>query len=194
MKFACPACSQHIECESDCAGMHIECPTCKAPMIVPAAPAAASSCPNCGKPVAADATLCVACGTNVKTGARFEPPKPGAVRGKPRGLSAAAEQKRNTIIVAAVVLGLGGLFVLGRMSSVMGQLFLLVAALYGVVISIWIIVEAFRDGVAQGFLTLCIPCYELYFVYARCENSLLRILVTIAFITKYVVYYFLANP
>ena len=42
-KFACPVCGQHIKCESDQAGTHLECPTCFQKVIVPQAPDSESS-------------------------------------------------------------------------------------------------------------------------------------------------------
>src|SRR5438046_2616099 len=95
IKFACPTCQQHIQCEDGYAGREIACPTCNSKMIVPrpvgipAAPVGAGrlristdapppsvstpvdtepTCPSCGSPVAARAIMCVKCGTNLRTG------------------------------------------------------------------------------------------------------------------------------
>src|SRR5206468_7283890 len=39
IKFACPQCQQHIQCEPGYAGMEINCPTCLTRIIVPGTPA-----------------------------------------------------------------------------------------------------------------------------------------------------------
>src|SRR5438309_20491 len=38
IRFACPRCCQHIECDSEAKGMQVECPACKLAVTVPAAP------------------------------------------------------------------------------------------------------------------------------------------------------------
>src|SRR5262245_10674446 len=44
LRFACPHCDQHIECELAWAGMELNCPTCAKPIRAPApAPAATAS-------------------------------------------------------------------------------------------------------------------------------------------------------
>src|SRR5262245_21966713 len=40
IKFACPQCHQHIQCEPAYAGMEIGCPTCSTRIVVPGTPAA----------------------------------------------------------------------------------------------------------------------------------------------------------
>ena len=56
--------------------------------------------------------------------------------------------------MAMVFLGLGALCSLGSF-----------------IISIIILVSAFKESVAQGFLTLCVPCYILYFAFAKFEHE-----------------------
>src|SRR5262245_29752947 len=41
IKFACPQCQQHIQCEPGYAGMEIACPTCSTRIVVPGTPAPA---------------------------------------------------------------------------------------------------------------------------------------------------------
>ena len=40
IKFACPHCRQHIECDENYSGLQINCPACRGPMLVPEHPAA----------------------------------------------------------------------------------------------------------------------------------------------------------
>jgi DNA-directed RNA polymerase subunit RPC12/RpoP len=42
-KFPCPRCGQHIQCDTGYAGMQINCPVCKQPIVVPQPPRAASA-------------------------------------------------------------------------------------------------------------------------------------------------------
>jgi hypothetical protein len=35
---------------------------------------------------------------------------------------------------------------------------------------IWILIDAFKKSAAQGILTLCVPCYVFYFLFAVSEN------------------------
>lgn len=46
IKFACPHCAQHITCDELWGGHQLECPSCKNPLTVPAAPAPAEAAPS----------------------------------------------------------------------------------------------------------------------------------------------------
>lgn len=35
---------------------------------------------------------------------------------------------------------------------------------------IWILIEAFKVSVAQGLLSLCVPCYILYFIFGVLDH------------------------
>ena len=50
---------------------------------------------------------------------------------------------------------------------ILGSLFYLVTF----VCSIIILIAAFKESVAQGFLCLCIPIYILYFAFAKFEHE-----------------------
>jgi len=43
-------------------------------------------------------------------------------------------------------------------------------ALVGMVGGIWLLVEAFKMSMAEGFLTLCVPCYAFYFAFAKLQS------------------------
>lgn len=58
---------------------------------------------------------------------------------------------------------------------VLGLLFSLVGAVGG----IWILIEAFKVSVAEGFLTLCVPCYVFYFVFAKLDHPQKGLIVTL---------------
>jgi hypothetical protein len=36
--------------------------------------------------------------------------------------------------------------------------------------AIWLLVEAFKEDMAQGLLTLCVPCYAFYYAFARLDS------------------------
>jgi hypothetical protein len=45
-----------------------------------------------------------------------------------------------------------------------------ILSLLGMVGGIWLLVEAFKMSPLEGFLTLCVPCYALYFAFAKLES------------------------
>ncbi len=59
---------------------------------------------------------------------------------------------------------------------------LVVWVLCSSVINIWVLVEAFKDSVSQGFLVLVIPFYQLYFVVSVLNNNTLRWLYAITWL------------
>ena len=62
--------------------------------------------------------------------------------------------------------------------------FIGIALLYTLVVHLIVVVAAFREGMINGFLTLCIPFYALYYVFKVCENDTLKILYGFAVITN----------
>ena len=46
----------------------------------------------------------------------------------------------------------------------------IVFSLIGVAGGIWILIEAFKVSVAQGLLSLCVPCYILYFLFGVLDH------------------------
>lgn len=52
-----------------------------------------------------------------------------------------------------VLLGVGGLF-----------------SLAGMACHILILIHAFKGSLGEGFLTLCVPCYVLYYAFAKFEH------------------------
>ena len=46
-----------------------------------------------------------------------------------------------------------------------------ILGLVGLVGHIWVLVEAFKDDATQGILCLCVPCYILYYAFARLESE-----------------------
>jgi hypothetical protein len=210
IKFACPSCQQHIQCGPEYAGMEIPCPVCQAPMAVPspvgavvaAAPApvlqravappppppapeetapAGVACPNCGGAVAPRAIMCIKCGTNLKTGQKMA--RPG---GRPLPpVRGPVPWHKNPDVYSGIILGImvllygsAWLSPLGTLGYIGFWLLLTVAA------TIMVLVSAFRESVGTGFLTLCVPFYVFYFVYATCDSKLAKSMWSLAIIGR----------
>ena len=48
-----------------------------------------------------------------------------------------------------------------------------VAAIFGLigfVCNIFVLIHAFKSSVGEGFMCLCIPCYILYYMFAKFEH------------------------
>jgi hypothetical protein len=197
IKFSCPSCQQHISADAAYAGMQINCPACSSPMIVPGdamvppppepvqnpvappgppshAPAS-GACPSCGNALPRGAVICTRCGYNLATkkrmvAGRVVPP------GAPKQKGDAPWYKTAPPYILVVILLLAGLYILGRSSPPMMLAFVLVGALYCLVVHLIVVVAAFHDGAGQGFLTLCLPFYALYYVFKVNESSTLQML------------------
>jgi hypothetical protein len=199
LKFSCPSCQQHIAADANYAGLQINCPACSAPMTVPAlaAPAplpvprsayaapmpvpsgpavSSGGCPSCGNALPRGAVICTRCGYNLATKTRTV-----AGRAVPPGTAMAPKTdapwyKTAPPYIIAVVLVLGGLYMAGRNSPPMMLAFVAILAVYCLGVHILVVVAAFQEGMGQGFLTLCIPLYALYYVYKVSESSTLQLL------------------
>ncbi len=194
MKFSCPGCGQHISCDTSYAGKEIACPACQARMVVPGeAPAAASevrvsanACPGCGAAVAAGAVLCTNCGLNLHTGQRLRSqtagPAPGrATLPQPAKPSLA---KSGSLWAGVALAALGVLFLVALTNEKAAIVFQVVQIIFSLGVGIMILVAAFQDSVGQGFLTLCVPCYIFYFVFARNDSQLLKMLFLVSILTR----------
>jgi hypothetical protein len=69
---------------------------------------------------------------------------------------------------------LGVLVVLGVLAFVAPVACLGGAVIYYVGLRIWVLMAAFSEGAGTGFMTLCVPFYEVYFVFSVSENSWLK--------------------
>lgn len=59
-----------------------------------------------------------------------------------------------------------------------------VGVLYSLVVHIFVLIAAFKDGVGTGFLTLCLPFYALYFVFRVNNNNTLSMLFAVSLIIQ----------
>lgn len=56
----------------------------------------------------------------------------------------------------------------------MAMLFMALGGIFGLVSlvgGIMLLIEAFKMSTAEGFLTLCVPCYAFYFAFAKLQSS-----------------------
>jgi DNA-directed RNA polymerase subunit RPC12/RpoP len=203
IKFACPACQQHISADQGYAGMEIACPACSARMVVPGTPApvsipapvpapayippppapsavaapsaATGGCPSCGSPMARGAVICTQCGYNLATKQRIVAGRVVAP-GKPVVHADVQDPWYKTPFPYVLVLLaiFGTLFFLGKSNPPMMALLVGLLFVYFVVIHIIVTVFAFKESVGTGFLTLCFPIYGLYFVFSVSENQWLK--------------------
>jgi hypothetical protein len=190
VKFSCPGCGQHISCDAALGGQQIACPSCQAAMVVPGGapaapePAPIRSCPSCGAAVHDEAVICTQCGLNLQTGKRLAAQPAGRTPLRRPAPPSSSWVKNSNVWVGVVLAVLGVLFVAGLSNEKAGVVFHVVQALISLGVGILILVAAFQDSVGQGFLTLCVPCYVFYFVFGRCDSSLIKLLFLISLSTR----------
>ena len=95
--------------------------------------------------------------------------------------------------IGVVVLLLMGLYFGGRTNPPMMLAFTSVLVVYCLGVHIIVVVSAFRESVGQGFLTLCIPLYALYYVYKVSESSTLQLLYSFAVIINIILRFLPSN-
>ena len=71
---------------------------------------------------------------------------------------------------------LGVLFVIARSNEDLAELYLIPQSLFGLVIAVIVLVQAFRQSIGTGILTLCVPFYVLYFVFSVNQNAYIKAL------------------
>ncbi|MHC4948359.1 MAG: hypothetical protein ACYTG1_08865 [Planctomycetota bacterium] len=151
-----------------------------------AADAGGGACPGCGAPLGEGAVLCTSCGYDVQAGGQLETKKRRAKRaaGEGGGGGAVALLKSPLGVGALVLVVFGGLLAFGTTSEQAALAYFGVDGVFGFVVGITVLVFAFREGIGQGFLTLCVPFYVLYFIFAVCDNGYVRILFLASIVTR----------
>ncbi len=174
IKFSCPHCDQHIQCEPGYAGMEIGCPRCGGRLVVPG---------QVAPPPPPSLAL--------STAASSAPPRPqprslpGASVALPKKAASADKWYANPNVLLGILLVLfGGLYLWARTGQTGALVFVGLQAIYGLGVGIFTLVLAFKESAGTGFMTLCIPCYSLYFVYGLSENPLLKALFTVSILTS----------
>lgn len=142
------------------------------------------TCTSCGNPLADSDVICMNCGFNTQTGLAM----PVKVKKTPRDGSSASDKAtamlHSPFIVSMAILAIFCTLLVGA-NAVGGEdatlLVRLLVSVFGLAIGIFVLVVAFMEGVGQGFLTLCVPFYVLYFIFGVTENMWARWLFVASF-------------
>jgi hypothetical protein len=108
LKFSCPKCGQHIQCDTGYGGVQINCPSCQQAIVVPQAPQSAAAPPAplmSAPPPAGTPSLATRASTAVPAGGRRFGGAPGAQPAAP----AKSHALRNALIGLAVAIVCAGL-------------------------------------------------------------------------------------
>ncbi len=132
-------------------------------------------CPGCGAPLDSGAVLCMSCGYNMQTGSTLQV-KTYAAPKERRVPSFASGALMHPAMGFIAALATYGIFAAVAVSSGEGGMLAFAGwhGIYSLIIAIVVLVAAFRESIAQGFLTLCVPFYVLYFVFAVADSSWVR--------------------
>jgi hypothetical protein len=92
---------------------------------------------------------------------------------------------KNPDVYSGIVLGIMVLLYGSAWLTPLGTLaYLGIWALVSLAATIIVLVSAFRESVGTGFLTLCVPFYVFYFVYAKCDSKLAKSMWSLAIIGR----------
>lgn len=156
------------------------------------------TCPSCGRGLATDAVLCTACGFDRRTGQRIgvasapptEPQRVVSARvASTRRSSAALESDvpfwRTAWFFGLVSLAFFGVFYgAAQASTGLAIAYQAVQIIYSLVVTLWIVVLAFQDGIAQGLLSLLCGPYTLYYGFAKVESAHLKFALGVSIIAS----------
>jgi hypothetical protein len=102
-------------------------------------------------------------------------PKPARPeRERTAGLPEVLKQPWFAFVLPAAILGV--LFLLARNNEELVELYKLPQSLFGLVVGVIVLVQAFRESIGTGILTLCLPFYVFYFVFFVNENPHIKAL------------------
>lgn len=135
-------------------------------------------CPECGRALTTDSVVCVGCGYNTATGKRMavrvlkpEKAEDDGVKGKGRS----SGKGTNPHLIGLAVLGL---FTAGAVAGMLqpdvATYFALAVRIYMIVIHIWVVVTAWQDETGYGIGCLLCGPFEIYWVLAKSENTLMK--------------------
>ncbi len=156
--------------------------------ILPDAPPA-DTCPSCGHSLGASDVICTSCGYNTQSGrtlhvdvATQKPPRePNPHVGvatsillSPFGVS--------MMVLATVVIVYFVILATGSPAAI--QAWIIVLDSFFLITTVVVLVVAFREGIGQGLLTLCVPFYVIYFVFAVTDNQWAKWLFLVALVLR----------
>lgn len=150
-----------------------------------AAASAASACPSCHSFVADGTVICTSCGYNTQTGQRLSVKTVKAPRESSFELSGMLGLVLGPYGVALIIGALMAvLFAVAQGDETKVFAYLALDGLFALAIGVVTLIFAFRESAGTGFLTLCVPCYAVYFIYGVSDNSYLRILFPLSILMR----------
>lgn len=133
-------------------------------------------CPECGRPLAPGAAVCVGCGFNLETGKRMQvkviKAKVEKEKGESGGGSGAFASPH--VVGIGVILFFAAFAAMSFVSEAVMMPYLIVSMIFNLAVFIWVLIEAFRDSVISGALCFICGLYQIYWVLVKCENTLLK--------------------
>ena len=157
-------------------------------------PVQGTPCPGCGQTLEVGAVLCTNCGYQTATGRHLEAKTIKAKRetsGETGGLVGFLMSPPGVALGALIFFGI--FYFQARSDESIAAAYLLVEGLFSLAVGVTVLVLAFREGIGTGLLTLCLPFYALYFVFAVCENQYVRVLFPLSILAS-VAGFFLDSP
>ncbi len=135
-------------------------------------------CPSCRHPMPAGAVLCMRCGYNRQLGTRMG--TAGAAQAETGGGfsfgalgGAGAIFKQPWLMGAIPAVFFLILFAMAKSNENFALVYLAAQGIFGLVVTVCVLIKAFCQGVGTGFLCLCVPCYAIYFVFSEQNDSVL---------------------
>jgi hypothetical protein len=139
-------------------------------------------CHDCGAEVPYDSVICTKCGFNFQTGRSMQvgasaaSKTSGGKRREPSPLSGAVENFKSPGGIAFLILIVFGLLFAGTfVVPVLGLVYSLLLSAFGIVVWIWILIAAFREGIWHGIGSVIIPLYALIFLLFMCDDSRVKL-------------------
>lgn len=131
----------------------------------------AAPCENCGQPTTVDAIICTSCGYNRQTGEtlKIETTKP-----KTDWVAESGMFVSPGVIGGGVMAVFGIMLFIGRTVEPVAIALILSHSLFAIAITLAVLFFAFRESIVHGLLTLFLPFYVLWFVFAVHDGPYLK--------------------
>lgn len=135
------------------------------------------ACPECGRALTADATICVGCGYSFEKGKRLQvrvvkaKPVPGEKGGKSTGGGGGTSPHTIgfAVLLACIGLAAGAHFV-----PELGTAHFIASMAFSAIMSLWVILLGFQSSALDGLLSWFFWPYQIYFVFVKCESTIVK--------------------
>ncbi len=135
------------------------------------------ACPECGRALTADATICVGCGYSFEKGKRLQvkvikaKPVPGDKGGKNTGGQGGTNPHTIGFVILLACLGFAAAaYFVPEMSTA----HFIASMAFSVIASLWVILLGFQSSALDGLLCWFCGPYQIYFVFAKCESTIVK--------------------